>query len=87
MSVLLFVHQKKENFSPSLLVTLISLPVPIVLVLHSSLTSRPRQIAGKREELRIKKTQTLTTDFLHSHSIYITRSNRAKKFYIERVFS
>ena len=42
---------------------LISLPVPIVLVLHSSLTSRPRQIAGKREELRFKKPRPLPLIF------------------------
>ena len=37
----------------------ILLTIPIVL--HSPLTSQPSQIAGKGEELRIKKTQTLTS--------------------------
>ena len=68
--VLLYVHQKRENFSPSLFSTslqsstplsLILLPIPIVLVLHLPLTSRPSQIAGKGEELWIQKTETLTT--------------------------
>ena len=32
-----------------------SLPILIVLLLHSPLTSRPSQIEGKGEELRIQK--------------------------------
>ena len=47
----------------------IPLPILIVLVLDSPLTSHPSQIAGTREELWIKKTQTLTTRTL---SIYVT---------------
>ena len=61
---LLYVHQKTEDFSPSLFLTslqgsiplsLISLPVLSVSLLHSALTSRPRYLAGKGEELWIKK--------------------------------
>ena len=39
--------------------SLIPLPPPIVLVLHSPQTSCPSQIAVKEEELRIKKTRPL----------------------------
>ena len=61
------VNQKRETFSPSLFssslqgstpLSLILLLIPIVLVLHSPLTSRPSQIAGKGEELRIWNTQS-----------------------------
>ena len=60
MLVLLNVHQK---VTPSL--SPIWLPIPIVLVLHSPLTSRTSQIAGKGEEPRIQKTQTLATTVLN----------------------
>ena len=55
----------KKFFQCSILSPPIQLPIPIVLVLHSPLTSRPSQIAGKEEELWIKKTQTLTTIVLY----------------------
>ena len=67
---LLYVHQKREDFYPSLLLTrrqgstplsLISLPILSVSLLHTALTSRPRFLAGEGEERRIKKTQTYTT--------------------------
>ena len=41
--------------------SLIVLPILSVFLRHSPLMSRPSQIAGKGEELRIKKTQTLST--------------------------
>ena len=44
----------------------VALPIPIVLVLHSPLTSHPSQIAGKWEELRIQKSQTLPTVWVSS---------------------
>ena len=47
-------------------------PWSILTKLHSPLTSRPSQIAGKREELWIQKNQTLTTKGLaRIHSFMI----------------
>ena len=70
MFVLLYVHQKRENLSPSLFITslkgstplsLIPLPILSVSLLHSALMSHPSYLAGKEEELRHQKTQTHTT--------------------------
>ena len=67
---LLYVHQKREDISPSFFLTSlqgstplspISLPILSVSLLHSALTSRPSYLAGKGEELRIQKTKTYTT--------------------------
>ena len=67
---LLYVHQKREDFCPSLFVTslqgstplsLILLPILSVSLLHTALTSRPSYLAGKGAERRIGKTQTYTT--------------------------
>ena len=48
-------------YQGSALLLPILLPILIVLVLHSPLTSHPSQMAGKGEELRIQKIQALTT--------------------------
>ena len=70
MSVLLYVHQKREDFPLSLYLSsqqgntplsLILLSILSVSLLHSAVTSHPSYLAGKGEELWIQKTQTYTT--------------------------
>ena len=70
---LLFVHQKREDFSPPLFVTslqgstplsLILLPILSVSLLHTALMSRPSYLAGKGAESQIEKIQTYTNEFL-----------------------
>ena len=60
-TLILYVHQKREDISPSFFITplqggtplsLILLPILSVFLLHSALTSHPSYLAGKGEELR-----------------------------------
>ena len=60
---LLYVHQNREDFSPSLFLaslqsstplSLILLPILSVSLLNTALTSRPSYLAGKEEERRKK---------------------------------
>ena len=65
MSVLLYVHQLFSPFPlPSTKVAhslLILLPIPIVLLLYSPLTSRPSQIAGLKKPRPLLLFAYLTT--------------------------
>ena len=72
MSVLLFVHLKRDDFSLSLYLpsqqgstpfSLILLSILSVSLLHLAVTSCPSYLAGKGEQHRIKK-QTYTTTLL-----------------------
>ena len=68
---LLYVHQKREDFPPSLFLTSLqgSTPLSHILLLilsvslpHTALTSHPNYLAGKGAECRIEKTQTYNTN-------------------------
>ena len=69
---ILYVHQKREDFSPSLFITslqgstplsLFLLPILSVSLLHTALMSCHSYLARKGEEHRIEKTLTYTTLF------------------------
>ena len=53
---------------------LFSLPILSVSLLHSAMTSHPSCLAGKGEELRTYKNQTLTT-IPRSHSFFFVESH------------
>ena len=50
--------------------SLIALSISFVSFLHSVLMVRPSYLAGKREELRIQKTQTYTTTIIMKYKYY-----------------
>ena len=75
---LLYIHQKREDFSPSLFVASLQGSTPLLLILltilsifllYSALTSRPSYLAWKGEEHLIQKTQTYNTPSVLSHQL------------------
>ena len=90
MSVLLYVHRKRDDFSLSLYLpsqqgstplSLILLSILSVSFLHSAVTSCPSYLAGKREEHRIKK-----TDFYNYTFIVELKESQFRYFILNNVF-